>query len=62
MGVKGRQHIRTVLEGLAVGGWWGMKRGGTSVGHDGQGTMVGCMGRDSQGRHDATGRTCGCDG
>ena len=62
MGIKDGWHICTVLEGLAVGGWWGTKRGGTSVGHDRQGMTAGCMGCDSQGHCDMMGRTCGHNG
>ena len=58
MGVKGGQHIHTMLEELAVGEWWGTKRGGTSMGHDRQGViitaMAGCMGHNSQGHYNAT--------
>ena len=41
--------------GGAVGGWWGTKRGGASVGCDGRGAMVGHVGHDSQECRDMTG-------
>ena len=28
MGIKGGWHVPTMLGGLTVGVWWGMKRGG----------------------------------
>ena len=44
-----------MLGRLMVGGWWGTKRGGASVGRDRQGAMVGHVGHNSQGHHDAMG-------
>ena len=30
--IKGGWHVHTMFGGLAVGGWWGMKRGGVLSG------------------------------
>ena len=62
MGEKSGQHVCTMLEELTVSGLWGTKRGGASVGCDGQGMTVGCVEHDSQECRDAMGRTCGHDG